>query len=516
IGVAPVYTPFVARVVDLRFPDGQYDQIRADGDLTRAGDSTLVNWTLNLVPPDFPATQTATVTGVVARGAKLPKIDVVAQPVFPPLNAEPLTSSGVQFERGRRNFFYDVFGLFRDNLIALTGLFGLLHDAFGNLSIPILGPDKGNRESGTFDDPNQLWALWTLTKGMEQLDRAMNVLDNGVQIARDGVKGSIATLTAMRLFLGFSTDPAATAPSNLESLQGSNDVTFNSIWSDIKEVLELCGETGPVVTGDDEYFPALPTVTVPLCPQTAVSFNLILLKLALMEHDLHSIQKENHVLDTALIAGLSNLPYASGSQLCGAHSTKEDRDAAAGAQCDSYNKFNFIKFPFGLEEIERGLYTIKVHGFDPLQAALGNKDTPNSLIWALHVLTDGAEAQVDAFHNLGSTWRYLADSIQNFAIFGIETSRNTLQWDINAIDLDTGVKAAAVRRAQEMNTFMGRPLDADGTPALGQLVLSFSTGPVAERGRITDSARGRAALTLSMALILLVVLGFARFRWFLI
>jgi hypothetical protein len=527
IGVAPVYTPFVARVVDLRFPDSDYDQIRADGDVTRSGSTTLVNWAMNLVPPDFPAEQTATVTGVVAKGGKLPQIDVVAQPVFPPLVAEPLTSSGVQFERGRRNFFYDVFGLFRDNLVALTGLFGLLHDAFGNLSIPILGPDKNNREAcqnggnfDCFDNPNQLWALWTLTKGMEQLDRAMNVLDNGVQIARDGMKGAIGSLSAMRLFLGFSTDPPATnaIPGALSagSFPSSNDLTLNSIWSDVKQIMQLCGETGPAVTGTQPYFPALPVVTVPLCPDTAVYFNLLLLKMGLMEHDLHSIQKENHVLDTALLGGLSSLPAASGNPICSGNTTAAGRDTPAGAQCDSYNKFTFIKFPFGLEEIERGLYTIKVHGFDPLQAALGNKDTPNSLIWALHVLTDGAQAQVDAFHNLGSTWRYIADSIQNFAIFGVETSRNILQWDVNAIDLNTGVKAAAVRRAQELGTFMGRPTDPDGQPAVGQLVVSFSTGPVAERPHAVDSARGRVAVAFGAALILVVLFGFARFRWFLI
>ncbi len=517
IGVAPVYTPFVARVVDVRFPDRDFDQVRADGQVSRTRDGTLVNWTMELVPPDFPAEQTAVVTGVIAKGARLPKIDVVAQPVFPPMEAGALTSEGVQFERGRRNFFYDVFGLFRENLVALTGLFGLLHDAFGNLSLPVLGPDKGNREAGSFDEPNQLWALWTLTKGMEQLDRALNGIQNGVEIARDGVKGSLATLVAMRLFLGFSTDRAATNPANLEELEGPNDVLFNSIWSDVKQILQLCGETSSFVTGPtpEAYFPRTPAMSVPLCPQTAVSFNLLLLKLGIMEHDLHSIQKENHVLDTALLAGLSGLPYAAegNNPICDA---TKGTDTPAGAQCDSYNKYNFIKFPFGLEEIERGLYTIKTRGFDPLQAALGNKDTPNSLIWALHVLTDGAESQIDAFHQLGSTWRYVADSIQNFAIFGVETSRSILQWDVNAIDIDTGVRAAAVRRARETATFMGRPTDRDGQPANGQLVISFSTGPVAEATRVLETGSGRAWTALSALALLGVLLGFARFRWFLI
>jgi hypothetical protein len=188
----------------------------------------------------------------------------------------------------------------------------------------------------------------------------------------------------------------------------------------------------------------------------------------------------------------------------------------AGQSCDSWNKYLFIKFPFGLEELERGLYTLKTKGFDPLQAALGNKETPNSLIWALHVLTDGAEAQVDAFHQLGATWRFIADSIQNFAIFGIDTARSLLQWDINGIDIDTAVKAAAVARAREMATFMGRPMDKDGEPAIGQLVLTFSTDPMGERPMVTDTPMGRTSVLLATGLLLAVVFGFARFRWFVV
>jgi hypothetical protein len=511
--IEPVYTPFVARVVDLTFPDSNYDQIASDGDVSRTGDATVVNWTLNLVPPDYPAQQTATVTGVAAKGVALPRIDVVAEPVYPAEVADALSSSGVQFERGRRNFFYDVFGLFRENLVALTGLFGLLDDAFGNLAIPILGPDKGNRESGSFDKPNQLWALWTLTKGMEQLDRALNVLSSGIEEARDGTKGAIATLSAMRLFLGFSTDPAATNPNNLSSLpsEGANGIILNSVWSDVKELLQVCGDTQFANSQGVPYFPKMPAVVTPLCPGAELTFNLLLLKLALMEHDLHSIQKENHNLDTALIAGLSNLPAADNGASCSA-----PPDTPAGVACNSYNKFNFIKFPFGLEEIERGLYTLKIHGFDPLQAAMGNKDTPNSLIWALNVLTDGAEAQIDSYHQLGATWRYLADSVQNFGIFGVDTSQSLLQLDVNAIDINTGIKAAAVARAQEMATFMGRPIDPDGKPATGQLVISFSTGSVADTSHPTDTPGGRALVALSGALILGVLFGFARFRWFLV
>lgn len=505
VAVAPVYTPYVARVVDLTFPDGGYDSIRSDGEMTRNGSATVVNWTKNLVPPDFPADQDAIVTGVIAKGSKLPKITVVAQPVFPPLDAEALNSEGIQFQRGRRNFFYDVFGLFRENLIALTGLFGLLHDAFGNLAIPILGPDKGNREAGSFDKPNQLWALWTLAKGLEQADRALNVIQNAVELSRDATKGQLATLQQLRLFVGFSSDPALLTGG---APMSANDLLFNSIWSDLKSAAKLCGDTNWSAQ-QRPYFPDAPAVVTPLCPTAALPLNLAFLKLGIVEHDLHAIQKENHVLDTANLAGLAPLPEAPGA--CGA-----DVDTPAGQTCNSYSKYNFIKFPFGMEELERGLYTLKTKGFDPLQAALGTKDTPNSLIYALHVLTDGAEAQVDSFHQLGSTWRYLADSIQNFAIFGVETARNTLQWDINAIDVDTAVKAAAVERAREMSTFMGVPMDSDKKPAVGQLVLTFSTEKLAERPVATETPMGKFATLLACAMILLVLFGFARFRWFIV
>jgi hypothetical protein len=510
VAVAPVYTPYVARIVDLRFPDSDYDSIRSDGDMARDGRSTVVNWTQNLVPPDFPAEQDSIVTGIIAKGASLPKVTVVAEPVFPPLQAEALTSEGIQFQRGRRNFFYDVFGLFRENLIALTGLFGLLHDAFGNLAIPILGPDKGNREAGSFDKPNQLWALWTLTKGMEQLDRAMNVLQNAVELSRDATKGQLATLQQLRLFVGFSSDPSLGSVLGGKPLSDltANDLLFNSIWSDLKTVASLCGATG-WANQERPYFPDAPAIVTPLCPGADLPLNLAYLKLGIVEHDLHAIQKENHVLDTANLAGLAPLPSAG----CGAG---VPADTPAGQTCNSYSKYNFIKFPFGMEELEPGLYTLKTKGFDPLQAALGNKDTPNSLIWALNILTQGAEAQVDSFHQLGATWRFLADSIQNFAIFGVETARNTLQWDINAIDIDTAVKAAAVDRAKEMATFMGTPMDSDKKPAVGQLVVTFSTEKLAEHPMATDTAMGKFSVIVACALILSVLFGFARFRWFIV
>jgi len=510
IATAPVYTPYVARVVDLTFPDGDYDQVRSDGEMTRNGGNTVVNWTDNLVPPDFPASQDSIVTGIIAKGASIPKITVVAQPVFPPLNAEALTSEGIQFQRGRRSFFYDVFGLFRENLIALTGLFGLLHDAFGNLAIPILGPDKGNRESGSFDKPNQLWALWTLAKGLEQADRALNVIQNAVELSRDATKGELATLQQLRLFVGFSTDPSVPSvlTQNLSDISNPNALLFNSIWSDLKTVAEACGATGfPADT--TPYFPTAPVITTPLCPTAALSLNLAYLKLGIVEHDLHAIQKENHNLDTANLAGLAPLP--AGGSAC-----NTSPESPAGQCPNNYDKYNFIKFPFGMEELERGLYTLKTKGFDPLQAALGNKDTPNSLIWAMHVLTQGAEAQVDSFHQLGATWRFLADSIQNFAIFGVETARNTLQWDINAIDINTAQKAAAVQRAKDMATFMGRPMDPDKKPAVGQLVLTFSTADLTEHPMATDTGFGKFSVILACAAILTVLFGFARFRWFIV
>lgn len=511
VSVAPVYTPYVARIVDFRLPDGDFDQIRSDGDVTRSGRETIVNWTRNLIPPDFAAEQNAIVTGIIAKGARLPKLTVVAQPVFPPLDSEALSSEGVQFQRGRRNFMYDVFGLFRENLIALTALFGLLHDAFGNLSIPILGPDKGNREAGTFDNPNQLWALWTLTKGMEQFDRALNVIQNAVELSRDATKGALSVAQVLRLLVGFSEDASSgSAGSIIGGLSNTNDLLLGSIWSDLKGIAQLCGATG-WATDTRPYFPDAPAIVTPLCPTIELGLNLAMLKMAIVEHDFQSLQKQNHVLDTALIPGISNLPSAGGDP-CGG----DDKDTPAGQSCNSWNKYLFIKFPFGLEELERGLYTLKTKGFDPLQAAIGNKDAPNSLIWALHVLTDGAEAQVDAFHQLGATWRFIADSIQNFAIFGIETARSLLQWDINSIDVDSAVKSAAVARAKEMATFMGRPTDKDGELALGQLVITFSTEPLAEHGMATDTPMGKLSVILASGMLLALVFGFARFRWFVI
>ena len=172
----------------------------------------------------------------------------------------------------------------------------------------------------------------------------------------------------------------------------------------LERAMRVGGATGWSVE-ERPYFPDAPAIVTPLCPGAAVPLNLAFLKLGIVEHDLHALQKENHILDTANLAGLAPLPAAPGA--CGA-----DVDSPAGQTCNSYNKYNFIKFPFGMEELERGLYTLKTKGFDPLQAAIGNKDTPNSLIWALHVLTDGAEAQIDSFHQLGSTFLVVTHNIE--------------------------------------------------------------------------------------------------------
>jgi hypothetical protein len=67
-----------------------------------------------------------------------------------------------------------------------------------------------------------------------------------------------------------------------------------------------------------------------------------------------------------------------------------------------------------------------------------------------------------------------------------------------------------------MATFMGRPIDPDKKPAVGQLVLTFSTESLAERPMATDTAAGKFSMILASALILLVLFGFARFRWFVI
>jgi hypothetical protein len=59
-------------------------------------------------------------------------------------------------------------------------------------------------------------------------------------------------------------------------------------------------------------------------------------------------------------------------------------------------------------------------------------------------------------------------------------------------------------------------MDPDKKPAIGQLVLSFSTEPLAERPMATDSPMGKFSVLLAAAMILTVLFGFARFKWFVI
>lgn len=140
--VVPVWTPYVVKVGPILFPDQQFDRIQTDGIESReaAGGGTEVTWTLNLAPPDYDFRQTAIAQFLVA-APEIPEIRIVAQPQYPPAKAEAVSSDEVQFQKGRRSFLYDVFDLLRSNLISLTGLFGLLDDAFSNLAIPLISPE---------------------------------------------------------------------------------------------------------------------------------------------------------------------------------------------------------------------------------------------------------------------------------------------------------------------------------------------------------------------------------------
>ncbi|MGH7425991.1 MAG: hypothetical protein ACREJP_07460, partial [Candidatus Methylomirabilales bacterium] len=101
--VAPVWTPYVVRIGPIRFPDSQFDRIKTDGVATRDGPSTDVTWTLNLAPPDYDATQTAIAEFLAAR-PRIPEFRIVAQPQYPPAQAEAVSSEGIQFQKGRRSF----------------------------------------------------------------------------------------------------------------------------------------------------------------------------------------------------------------------------------------------------------------------------------------------------------------------------------------------------------------------------------------------------------------------------
>jgi hypothetical protein len=522
--VAPVWTPYVVKIGPILFPDEQFDQIQTDGVATRVGNGTEVTWTLNLAPPDYPAKQTAIAQFLIAR-PDLPSIRVAAQPQYPPAKAEALSSAGIQFQGGRRSFLYDVFDLLRSNLISLTGLFGLLDDAFSNLALPLVSPEKGNRESGSFDDPNQLWALWTLAKGMEQLNRAVDVLDYSLQLARNGMKGEIGTLSQMRHLLGKSTDPAAVSAGTItelppelitaiadalaagdpgaipveveEAIVGIIDqVVAGSIWQNIKdlEFVMGCMDCG---TDPNTELPEAPISDTPSNPVAGIVVSVIRLKMALFEQNLTCLQKEDHTNQCATFSGVSN--------------------TAESTAANDWRKYTTITFPFGQEEIADGLYNLKVNGTDLVQAALGNKDTPNSLIWAMHVLTDGMESLSDSFHQLGSTWRYLADSLQNFGIFGVETAKNTLQLDINNIDLASAQRSAAARRIARSTAFMGSPVSTKKVPVATQFVLSYSTDPDrSPADGALGSTGGKLLVILAFAMLIAVLIAFARFRWYLL
>jgi hypothetical protein len=518
--VVPVWTPYVVKIGPILFPDDQFDRVQTDGVESRdvAGGGTEVTWTLNLAPPDYAATQTAIAQFLVA-APEIPEIRIVAQPQYPPAKAEAVSPDEVQFQKGRRSFLYDVFDLLRSNLIALTGLFGLLDDAFSNLAIPLISPEKGNREAGSFDDPNQLWALWTLAKGMEQLDRALNVLDYSLQLSRAAVKGQLATLSQMRLLLGKSTDRSAVdiqslltppaclpicTPEQIEDyLRGIEaggehlveDILAGSIWQNIKDLETLLGCLD-CAEDPHPFLPEAPASVTPTCPQCAVMLSILRLKLALFEQNLAALQKEDHSNQLATFTGVTN--------------------TAESTAANDWRKFTTITFPFGLEELEDGLYHLKVDGIDLVQQALGNEDMPNSIIWAMHVLTDGMESLSDSFHQLGSTWRYLADSVQNFGIFGVETAQNTLQLDINQIDLKSAQRGAAAARVSGATptTFMGSPETTKEIPVDTQFVLVFTTEePEMTVSSPLSSTAGKVAVAVAFLLLILTLLGFARFRW---
>jgi hypothetical protein len=227
--------------------------------------------------------------------------------------------------------------------------------------------------------------------------------------------------------------------------------------------------------------------------------SIIRLKLALFEQNLTALQKEDHSNQLATFTGVTN--------------------TAESTLANDWRKFTTITFPFGMEELEDGLYHLKVDGIDLVQQALGTPDQPNSIIWAMHVLTDGMESLSDSFHQLGSTWRYLADSVQNFGIFGVETAQNTLQLDINEIDLKSAQRAAVASRVsgETPTTFMGSPQTSKDVPVDTQFVLVFSTEPPSRTiASPLSSTAGKVAVGLAFLMLILTLLAFARFRWHLL
>lgn len=503
-GIGEVSTPFSVRIPDLVLPDADYDGLRTNGVVARRGDATSIGWTLYLAPPDYPSEQNAIVQGRM-RHAAIPKIDVIGQPIYPEPVAEALSSSEQQFQKGRRSFYFDVFNLFRESLIALGGLFSVLDDSFSNLALPLIGPEKGNRDSGSFTHANLLWGVWTIAKGTEQLSRAMNDLSYTVQLARDGLKGQIATFQLLRAFLGKSTDspvlaaqtggvPCVPGPiaipgtpicSPAQTEAQVNTILSESMWANIKDLEITLGAptSAAAAGGPNDPRPYLPEAPASLATNGALLITILKIKMAILEHNFYCLQYEDHTNDCSTILGITNKPGATG-----------------------WDKFQFVKFPFGQLEVDKGLRSIETEGTNQVEAALGNKIAPNSFVWGAKTIVEGVESLVDSFHQLGATWRYVADSIQNFGIFGVETSRSILQLDVNAIDLQTAARAAAARRALESATFLGKPKGSQG-----QLVLAFSTDP--EKVEKT-SAKTKAMIGVALFALLSVGLLFARFKFY--
>jgi hypothetical protein len=64
---------------------------------------------------------------------------------------------------------------------------------------------------------------------------------------------------------------------------------------------------------------------------------------------------------------------------------------------------------------------------------------------------------------------------------------------------------------------MGAPKATKKVPVNTQFVLVYSTDPEgAPVASAIDSARGKFLVALAFALLILMILGFARFRWYLI
>lgn len=499
-GIAEVSTPFNVKIRDIVLPDSRFDGIRTNGSLGRKGKSSVVSWNLDLAPPDFPNEQHAILEGR-ANSPGIPNIEVMAHPVYPEPVAEALTAGEQQFQKGRRSFYYDVLNLLRENILSLGGLFSTLDDSFSNLALPLIGPEKNNRDSGSFTDANLLWGTWTIAKGTEQLTRAVDDLSYSVQLARDAIKGQIATFQLLRAFLGKSTDkpvlaskeggvPCVPVPvgGNCTVEEAEEQVAAllaESMWANLKDLeVTLGAPTSPTVEGGpNDPKPYLPEAPASLATSGALIITVLKIKMAILEHNFYCLQYEDHTNGCSTILGITNKPGAKG-----------------------WDKFSFVKFPFGQLELEKGLKVIETEGLGQIRSALGNRTQPNSFVWGSRTVVEGVEGLVDSLHQLGATWRYAADSIQNFGVFGLDTSKSILQLDVNAIDIQTAARSAALKRVTAANTFFGKPKEAQG-----QLMLSFSTSPEPMAPR---STRSIALSGFGVLSLLSVGLAFARFKLF--